>query len=760
MSFNDYKDPIVSQWHMSGGDKYSKTINNESHNVISSMFALVGLPDISSRVIINGYVEIDINSKITEPNQFKVDYTNGYVFVHPSKEGQSINVNRYASRGVNYYPASRVYTEIDKFGEIKGTVEDISNDIGNLKEVVGEIDGAILDAKETDRSLKEHITTAESERLSLDDSINEAYAINDTLGNDVNGTIKIATEKDVKLNDTIIIANQTQTDLDESVASGVEINDILSDPINGTIKTANDSNDDLKATTIIANDSNSSLDTSISTANESRQDLDDSIIRGNTINVKLANPIDGAIKVANDANDEIVRSTTIADRSKVSLDESIDTSKSSKTSLDASISEATTIKTSLDTSKNEANIIDQNLKDTTVLANNEKASLDTSIDSANDIDNKLSNDIDGSIKQATDKHLELNTSTGEASNINETLTNDVNGSIKQAKDSKQSIDDAIVNASSSKEALDISTNNANSINDVLSNNIDGTIKEANETKVKLDTSIDSATLQDESLGLKLQEANLTKDGLDTSIVNGEALKGELNGIIEGTDYQVILEDISNLTTNKADKTTATTLEDGLMSKEDKVKVDKVPSIEAELNMVGDIVDSTSVRVDGAESNIIALQGDSHTHSNKDTLDGLSDELGSLKYNGQDVGVGDMEKSVYDTNNNGKVDKAEDSDTVNGKTVESNVPANAKFTDTIVDISGKSDKAVKEVQSVLKGDNTLTIMNNIDSNDEIQIVDVKYGIKWFEGTHWNRLGQVVTFTSNMLDDMDFEIMNMG
>ena len=49
---------------------------------------------------------------------------------------------------------------------------------------------------------------------------------------------------------------------------------------------------------------------------------------------------------------------------------------------------------------------------------------------------------------------------------------------------------------------------------------------------------------------------------------------------------------------------------------------------------------------------------------------------------EDLGGGDMLKSTYDTNAKpGYVDKAIDSDTVNGKTVGVNVPANALFTDT-------------------------------------------------------------------------------
>jgi hypothetical protein len=46
-----------------------------------------------------------------------------------------------------------------------------------------------------------------------------------------------------------------------------------------------------------------------------------------------------------------------------------------------------------------------------------------------------------------------------------------------------------------------------------------------------------------------------------------------------------------------------------------------------------------------------------------------------------LGGGDMLKSTYDTNNNGKVDSAENADTVNSLTVETAVPVGAVFTDT-------------------------------------------------------------------------------
>ena len=126
MSINEYRDPIVSQWESSGGVKYSKPISNEPHVVTGGMFALVGLPDLQARVQIENMVEIGFKDKITEAIQFKVDYTNGYVFVHSDKEGLTLNVN-YASRGVSMYPASRIWTKVNDSGDVMETMGDWDN---------------------------------------------------------------------------------------------------------------------------------------------------------------------------------------------------------------------------------------------------------------------------------------------------------------------------------------------------------------------------------------------------------------------------------------------------------------------------------------------------------------------------------------------------------------------------------------------------------------------------------------------------------
>ena len=81
--------------------------------------------------------------------------------------------------------------------------------------------------------------------------------------------------------------------------------------------------------------------------------------------------------------------------------------------------------------------------------------------------------------------------------------------------------------------------------------------------------------------------------------------------------------------------------------------------------------------------------DSHTHANKDTLDKITTTGTETSY---DLHLfGDMKTTTYDTNQNGVVDNAEK---VNGKTVLTDVPTGAVFTDTITTINGKTGVIAK------------------------------------------------------------------
>ena len=90
------------------------------------------------------------------------------------------------------------------------------------------------------------------------------------------------------------------------------------------------------------------------------------------------------------------------------------------------------------------------------------------------------------------------------------------------------------------------------------------------------------------------------------------------------------------------------------------------------------------------------------------------------------GNGDMCKSVYDTDDDGKVDNAEDADTVNGHSVNSDVPSNAVFTDTWNALVGATAQAngtagyapqplIADKDKFLKGDGTWDTPSSGGSN---------------------------------------------
>jgi hypothetical protein len=62
--------------------------------------------------------------------------------------------------------------------------------------------------------------------------------------------------------------------------------------------------------------------------------------------------------------------------------------------------------------------------------------------------------------------------------------------------------------------------------------------------------------------------------------------------------------------------------------------------------------------------------------------------------------GDMDKAVYDVDNPGKVDDAEK---VNGKTVETSVPADAVFTDTVYDDTELRNEVDNKVSAEVTGE---------------------------------------------------------
>lgn len=320
--------------------------------------------------------------------------------------------------------------------------------------------------------------------------------------------------------------------------------------------------------------------------NELQQAIDD----GNLVSSVLINNISSASDVIDEISDSIVDGDNlIAD-----INTAIGNANSAKTSLDTVVANAQSIKTELSSIVGEANLLDTSLSDLittgTTLNNNLSDNISTG--------NTLLGELQTAIINAGTAKSELNTSIG---NANTSKTN-LDGSISNANTVKGKLDENIDTAQDLKLGLDGSISQGELLNTDLVDNISTATTKNTDLKNTITNSNTAKTNLDEIISI----ANATNANLDNSIVEGDNLKDELAGIIAGTDFEQVIEDISH------------------------------------------------------------LKKDQHNHDNKLVLDKLSEDSGKLKFSGQDVGVGDMTKTVYDTNNNGKVDTAENAEKLGGK----------------------------------------------------------------------------------------------
>lgn len=214
MSMINYKDPFFIQWNIDdNGNKVSVEILNEQRQVIGNILVLSQLPDIQYRVFIDEtFVEIDIKEEITQENQFKVDYTYGYIVTHPSLNGQTLNIKKYYGRGVILTHVSRIFTKVE--GDVAETLASIIEDGTDALTAYGGIVKAINDA--------------EIKKQALD------------------GSITTGTNLNAELDSNILTGSQLKTDLDNDISQGIIVkNELEQAIINGDIDTINNNIIDL-----------------------------------------------------------------------------------------------------------------------------------------------------------------------------------------------------------------------------------------------------------------------------------------------------------------------------------------------------------------------------------------------------------------------------------------------------------------------------------------------------------------------------------
>ena len=144
----NYNDPTIIKWEVDEfGNKISVEITNETKQIVGNKLVLEGMPDEYYRVQIAGFAEIDINSQITTTTQFKVDYRKtGIIYFHPDLDGTTITIDKYYSRGLVYFPASRIWTKIEG-ADISETLNEVIDEAETAIAIVNQLDGYVENAE-------------------------------------------------------------------------------------------------------------------------------------------------------------------------------------------------------------------------------------------------------------------------------------------------------------------------------------------------------------------------------------------------------------------------------------------------------------------------------------------------------------------------------------------------------------------------------------------------------------------------------------
>lgn len=138
-----YNDPIRIVWRK--GDSSEPYVDKvESQKVINNMVVLTEIPDEFTHVSISGYTEIYEGTPST--NQFIVNYENGIITFHASKEGTTITNMTYKGRGFILYPASRIYGHNDN-PDVTITLQQIIDAGDEALEALAELVIAIANAE-------------------------------------------------------------------------------------------------------------------------------------------------------------------------------------------------------------------------------------------------------------------------------------------------------------------------------------------------------------------------------------------------------------------------------------------------------------------------------------------------------------------------------------------------------------------------------------------------------------------------------------
>ena len=185
-TYLEYNDPLAIVFR-SGSEDDPFVPRSNSLPIINAQITLLEIPSITHKVQISGLVEVTqeqlFDKKNLEANEFVVNYSNGNIQFHPSREGQVVKANFY-SRGMILYPASRIYAIATENPDVVVTLQDYIDSLREIEKTLaiklGEINEAIQKSIETTDAANVAIDNAIVATEDAQDAAREAYEAAET----------------------------------------------------------------------------------------------------------------------------------------------------------------------------------------------------------------------------------------------------------------------------------------------------------------------------------------------------------------------------------------------------------------------------------------------------------------------------------------------------------------------------------------------------------------------------------------------------
>lgn len=477
MYYKSYSNPIITNYNYSAdGDRISNKIDNEKCLVVDGCISLKELPDIQKGVSIkNGsttLIEVRDEDVELKNNQYYIDYTNGFVYVNQSLNGKQLTVNYYGI-GVTFFPASRVWLNVNNQNKVTKTLSDIEGNINEYNKLASEqstwqeIGSSLVD------ELDKKTTQGEQIRDELQVSVDNAKgAMNEISKSPIAQNLKDAREINTKLTDNITKADSANNKAEGAIKKieGLKSDiDSQTNILKENINLAKTSNSELSSTITSSKSNKDALDSSISKARTERESLDNSTNKASNSKSaldetnlkadKTLNNLEAQNTKAQENIGNLKTENTRAEKNIQNLKDNSDVAETKNTDLKESIASANIIKPKLDDSIAQANNSLSSLNDANNLAKTNTDTLSGVNSEANtliDTGNKLKTDLGALNDDAKNTKAGLDNTNTDAKTTDINLTTNLN----EAQEAIKKLDEVIASADLSKYVTEPKMNNA------------------------------------------------------------------------------------------------------------------------------------------------------------------------------------------------------------------------------------------------------------------------------------------------------------